>query len=151
MIVIYFERWGIYSMFHKNKTPSVLLLVVLLLSGPVLLMGVLVQTAEPAQPTTSCPIFDLKTGEPITGNADHLALLLASTQVCPTDVFEFRDLLLSEDVQLTTTMVANRGFHNPAFGSFSLFEMVEGELPSINKIVEKGEFFFGHFIGAFGS
>ena len=138
-------------MFNKNKTPSVLLLFVLLLSGTVLLMGVLVQTAEPAQPTASCPIFDLKTGEPITGNADPLALLLASSQVCPADVFELRDLLLGEDVQLTTTMVANRGYHNPAFGSFSLFEMVEGELPSIDRIVEKGEFFFGHFTGAVGS
>ncbi len=137
-------------MVHKNKTNFVFSLVVLLFIGPIVFMGVMVQTAEPAQTTTSCPIFDLTTGEPATGNADPLALLLASSQACPTDVFELRELLLGEGVQLTTTMVANRGFHNPAFGSFSLFEIVEGELPSIDRRVEKGEFFFGHFTRAVG-
>jgi hypothetical protein len=108
------------------------------------------ETTEPAQSTASCPIV-LTTGELATGNADPLALLLASSQVCPTDVFALRGLLLSEGVQLKSAMVANRGFHNPAFGSFSLFEMIEGHLASIDTVVENGEFFFGHFTAADGS
>jgi hypothetical protein len=66
-------------------------------------------------------------------------------------VFELRDLLRDEGAQLTTAMVANRGFHNPEFGSFSLFEMVDGPLASIDTAVEKGEFFFGHFTAPEGS
>jgi hypothetical protein len=109
------------------------------------------EMAQPAQAPARCPIFELSTGQPATGNADPLALLLASSSVCPTDVFELRDLLKDEGAQLTTAMVANRGFHNPEFGSFSLFEMVDGPLASIDTAVEKGEFFFGHFTAPEGS
>lgn len=107
--------------------------------------------AEPAETTARCPIFVLTTGELATDNADPLALLMAESQACPTDVFALRDLLIEEGAQLKTAMVANRGFHNPAFGSFSLFEMVEGELASIATVVEKGEFFFGHFTAPAGA
>lgn len=105
----------------------------------------------PAATAAGCPVLDLTTEELATGNADPLALLLASVPSCPTDAFALRDLLLSEGAQIETAMVANRGFHNPALGSFSLFEMVSGRLEVIATAVERGEFFFGHFTAPRGS
>lgn len=72
-------------------------------------------------------------------NADPLALLLASADPCPTNVTAFRALLGAAGAKLAPTMVANRGFHNSAAGSFSFFEMVTGDLAA------PGDFFFGHF------
>jgi hypothetical protein len=43
-------------------------------------------------------------------------------------------------------MVANRGFHNPDAGSFSVFESVSGTIGG--KAVQDREFFFGHFTRA---
>jgi hypothetical protein len=39
---------------------------------------------------------------------------------------------------LKTTMVANRGFHNPGAGSFSLFEMPVGFAKPIAKEIQGG-------------
>lgn len=79
--------------------------------------------------------------------ADALEILLSSTSVCPSDVFRFRQLLKQAGLKIETSMVANRGFHNPAQGSFSMFEMVTGQLKSKEStlIINHGDFFFGHF------
>jgi hypothetical protein len=78
-------------------------------------------------------------------NQDLLAKLLKSSVDCPPDVFAFRRLITTSGGLIQTTLVANRGFHNPPKGSFSLFEIVTGTFHSLNLQVGPGEFFFGHF------
>ncbi len=79
---------------------------------------------------------------------DPLALWLQHQPVCPEDVHQFRQGLLQSGARLKTTQVANRGFHNPKAGSFSLFETVTGRLQKVPEPVAQGEFFFGHFTEA---
>lgn len=86
----------------------------------------------------ACSILD-SSGQPAARTADALGVLLSSSPACPQEVFAFRQLLKKSGLKLETTLVANRGFHNPAQGSFSMFEIVSG--PGVNK----GDFFFGHF------
>ncbi len=83
---------------------------------------------------------------------DSLVQVLRAQQKCPENVHQFRELLLASGAQLATTQVANRGYHNPTAGSFSLFETVTGalRLPAGKLSVETGEFFFGHFTEAQG-
>lgn len=83
----------------------------------------------------------IKTGDPI-------SIILNSTHNCPVNVLAFRKVLKTNGLQLEPSMVANRGFHNPSNGSFSLFEIVSGTLSKTDLRVEKGDFFFGHFITA---
>src|SRR5207249_2669802 len=74
------------------------------------------------------------------------------------DALKFRQLLTKHGLKLEPTMVANRGFHNPDLGSFSIFEIVSGQINDItpyetvngneSKVemsVNRGDFFFGHF------
>lgn len=70
-------------------------------------------------------------------NRDRLAALLRAPAACPADALELRARLATAGAALRTTMVANRGFHAPRHGSFSLFEEARWDLV--------GEFFFGHF------
>lgn len=84
-------------------------------------------------------------------NSDYLSHLLAVLPGCPTNAFQLRDAFLSDGLQLRTTMVANRGFHNPSQGSFSLFEMVGGVSNSTHIRLDQGQFFFGHFTAAQGN
>lgn len=76
------------------------------------------------------------------GNDDVLTKVLEGAE-CPSNVTELRLLLQARGLQLKTTLVANRGFHNPSAGSNSLFEMAVGTLGKWN--VEESDFFFGHF------
>ena len=76
---------------------------------------------------------------------DPLFEILKQNQ-CPTTVSDFKKLLLEKNLTSLPSMVANRGFHNPEFGSFSFFETVSGTLPS-GKSVASHEFMFGHFTG----
>lgn len=78
---------------------------------------------------------------------DILFRLLTETPDCPRDVFDFRQKLSADGLQLTSTFVANRGFHNPALGSFSLFEMAHGQSLAAGRSVGNDELFFGHFTG----
>ena len=80
---------------------------------------------------------------------DALGRLLLSNMPCPQNVFALRQLLKNAGLTLETTMVANRGFHNPTQGSFSLFEMALGELKisDAHWYINAGDFFFGHFTG----
>jgi hypothetical protein len=83
----------------------------------------------------------------VRGNLDPIARFLAASDKCPADVFEFRAGLSKAGAQLKTSLVGNRGFHNPGAGSFSLFETVTGSIGS-GEPVGPGEFFFGHFTAA---
>ncbi|WP_225316693.1 hypothetical protein [Legionella longbeachae] len=95
---------------------------------------------------STCSVFD-SSGKPAERTDDALGLILFSEPQCPRDVFALRQFLKNAGLKIETTMVANRGFHNPSQGSFSLFEMVLGEL-HINEhhlSINAGDFFFGHF------
>jgi len=96
--------------------------------------------APPSQP--GCQIADLPAEA-----QDPLRRLLGAQAHCPQDVHAFRELLHRAGGQVQTTLVANRGFHNPR-GSFSLFELYTG--PLAGQQVQPGEFFFGHFTEARG-
>ncbi|CAM2740900.1 rod shape-determining protein MreB [Legionella steigerwaltii] len=86
-------------------------------------------------------------GQTVERMDDALGRLLLSNAPCPQNVFALRQLLKSSGLTLETTLVANRGFHNPTQGSFSLFEMALGELRILNTrwFINAGDFFFGHF------
>lgn len=84
---------------------------------------------------------------PVHPTADPIHDLLINSKRCPTEVLGFRQLLKNAGLSLEPTMVANRGYHNPKEGSFSLFEIVSGQL-SNKLMINKGDFFFGHFITA---
>jgi hypothetical protein len=75
--------------------------------------------------------------------ADGINIILSSNDRCPNNVFEFREQIKAAGLKIETTMVANRGFHNPTLGSFSFFEIVSGKIHST--IIQPGDFFFGHF------
>lgn len=75
--------------------------------------------------------------------ADPISAILTSSKKCPENVFELREQIKFAGLTIKTTMVANRGYHNPSQGSFSFFEMVTGKLNSIT--IQPGDFFFGHF------
>ncbi|WP_419420118.1 hypothetical protein ACNVED_02160 [Legionella sp. D16C41] len=92
---------------------------------------------------SACTFLDSNNqAAPATGDA--LRLIIERNSSCPTNVFAFRDLLKAQHLILKTTLVANRGFHNPSLGSFSLFEIVTGSVEE-GPTIESGEFFFGHF------
>ncbi|AWN75284.1 hypothetical protein LEAN103870_12100 [Legionella anisa] len=94
----------------------------------------------------ACALMD-SSGQTVERPHDALGLLLLSENTCPNNVFELRQLCKNSGLQLETTWVANRGFHNPGEGSFSLFEMVFGALktPDNHLLINAGDFFFGHF------
>lgn len=74
---------------------------------------------------------------------DPLTELLKGQARCPEHVFDFHQFLKDSGAQINTTMVANRGYHNPSMGSFSLFETVSGRLNG--RALASGSLFFGHF------
>ena len=113
-----------------------------LVTAPVLPSAELVLLAQP-------PCVALRPGPPQT-RQDALARLLASSEPCPRDVVALRTRIRNAGGALQTAFINNRGFHNPAKGSFSLFEMVTGTLTPAGEVRE-GEFFFGHFTMPAGS
>jgi hypothetical protein len=64
-------------------------------------------------------------------------------------MFDLRSHLLAAGAIIKTTLIANRGFHNPKtdhnFMHFILFEIVSGRLDSLGAEVKDGEFFFRAF------
>jgi hypothetical protein len=104
--------------------------------------------AQPQPP--ACIIRDNANNATLNNN-DPLAKLLLSGGPCPANVFEFRARLLGAGAKIKTAFVGNRGFHNPADGSFSMFEIVSGRLAPNGVEVADGEFFFGHFTGLDGN
>jgi len=76
---------------------------------------------------------------------DPLFLSISGEPNCPQNVLELVGLLESDGLDIKPSMVANRGRHNPQFGSFSFFESVTGTSVKFPNQVEGGNFFFGHF------
>lgn len=95
---------------------------------------------------SACVVLN-SSNQVITPQHDILGQLFETTSDCPTDVLQFRQQLKQEGLTLITTMVANRGFHNPGEGSFSLFEMGYGSSFLSPNPVALGDMFFGHFTG----
>jgi hypothetical protein len=87
-------------------------------------------------------------GQPTNGQDDPLASVLQKSTACPENVQSLKALLNQAGLASQPYMVANRGIHNPAFGSFSFFEQVSGSSPLLKDTVGAGEFFFGHFTTA---
>jgi len=83
-------------------------------------------------------------GSPIKIKTDPLYRLLEKSSACPENAQSLRSLIKNEGLILKTSMVANRGFHNPSLGSFSFFEEVMSTSKS-RLTISEGEFFFGHF------
>jgi hypothetical protein len=101
-------------------------------------------------PPATCIIRD-NANKATLNNNDPLAKLLLAGDPCPANVFEFRARLLKAGAKIRTAFVGNRGFHNPAEGSFSMFEIVSGRLTPGGLEVADGEFFFGHFTARNGN
>ena len=97
----------------------------------------------PSTAHAACQVLKSQSSRAAT-TRDPIGLLLSSAAKCPTDVFQFRSLLKQRGMKLETALVANRGFHNPSQGSFSMFEMVTAP-ESTGILVDAGDFFFGHF------
>ena len=104
--------------------------------------------------TAACVILDNE-GNRVLNNNDPLAKVLLAGGTCPVNVFELRSRLLDSGAKINTTLVANRGFHNPKTDSrfihFMMFEIVSGRLDSLRISIDDGEFFFGHFTGTNGA
>lgn len=87
-------------------------------------------------------------GQPARVQADPLFTVLKDAVDCPQSVQKLKAVINQTGLATQPYMVANRGFHNPNFGSFSFFEQVTGASPILNQSVDAGEFFFGHFTTA---
>ncbi len=79
---------------------------------------------------------------------DALVQVLRGLPQCPPDVLVLRQELQKRGAEFTTTMVANRGFHNASADSFSLFESLTGTLQGVDFQLNPGMFFLGHFTAA---
>lgn len=87
-------------------------------------------------------------GSPATKLSDALFTNLKTQSHCPANVFELKGILSKDGLSSSPTMVANRGRHNPRFGSFSLFETVSGHSKTLQRTLNNDELYFGHFTGA---
>lgn len=86
-------------------------------------------------------------GQVTSSKFDPLFLVLEKSVDCPEDIQSLKALLKQEGLASQPYMVANRGIHNPAFGSFSFFEKITGVSPLFSQPIENGEVFLGHFTG----
>ncbi|HYV04548.1 MAG TPA: hypothetical protein VFB82_08185, partial [Blastocatellia bacterium] len=139
---------------HRKNVTTVVILVFGLLALATMpwgqASGSLEATGNSSPTQQACVIRD-NAGKAVLTNNDALGKFLLSSKTCPPDVFELRARLLAAGAKLRTTFVANRGFHNPGEGSFSMFEIVTGKLSPLGIEVADGEFLFGHFTGTSGS
>ena len=94
-----------------------------------------------------CKVFNSQ-NQIVEAQGDVLYSVLTNTNLpCPANVLELKEQIKNLGGEIAATMVANRGFHNPNFGSFSFFENVTGQIEGFPMNVEKGDFTFGHFTG----
>lgn len=77
-------------------------------------------------------------------NRDAVAVLLEKEINCPQSIQNFIQLLQVNNLQIKTSMVANRGKNNPSLGSFSFFVSISGTLAG-GFPVDQGDFYLGYF------
>ena len=87
-------------------------------------------------------------GQPTNVKGDPLFTVLQKSIDCPENVQGLKAVLSQTGLAAQPYMVANRGIHNPTFGSFSIFEQVSGTSSLLKNPIKNGEFFFGHFTTA---
>lgn len=75
---------------------------------------------------------------------DYLKSILQTT-ACPANVQELKALFNKDKMKAIPAMVANRGFHNPEAGSFSIFESVQGYSELMKRNILPEHLYFGHF------
>jgi hypothetical protein len=84
-------------------------------------------------------------------NDDLLVSLITINDKCPKTVLDLKRVFKEDGLKSHPALVANRGFHNPKHGSFSIFETLEG-FSNLHQIAIKAEYlYFGHFTGKDGS
>lgn len=76
---------------------------------------------------------------------DLLLSILKTAKECPVKVQELKGELINDGIEAKPAMVANRGAHNPKYGSFSIFESVAGYSLALKKVIKPEHLFFGHF------
>lgn len=75
---------------------------------------------------------------------DPLYHLLTQAEHCPVSPSELKILIAADSLSVHSHMVANRGRNNPAEGSFSFFESIDGTTNNGQEI-RRGDFFIGYF------
>lgn len=83
-------------------------------------------------------------GSESVAQGDAFYQTIKTLPACPQNVQTLKAIFKSADNTLKPSMVANRGIHNPGFGSFSFFEQVLSN-SGVNPQITEGELFFGHF------
>lgn len=78
-------------------------------------------------------------------NRDILTFVLEQAENCPKNIIEFKAKLKLDGLSFKSYMVANRGYHNPRWGSFSIFETVSGRSNILGRAVLDEDLYFGHF------
>ncbi|QBS09117.1 hypothetical protein [Legionella israelensis] len=64
-----------------------------------------------------------------------MSVLLNREVTCPQSMQNFKRLIQNNNLQIKTSMVANRGKNNPYLGRFSFFESITGTLPDGFKLI----------------
>lgn len=100
-----------------------------------------------SQVQAACVILN-SNAQPASAKGDPLFALLQKAASCPQSVQAFKSALKEAGLATRPYLVANRGIHNPKFGSFSFFEQVGGSSSLLASPIKAGEFFFGHFTTA---
>ncbi len=77
-------------------------------------------------------------------NDDAVAHLLDTASSCPQSIQSFQHLIQKNQLQIKTSMVANRGKNNPHLGSFSFFESINGTLLT-GFHIKPGDLYLGYF------
>lgn len=88
-----------------------------------------------------CKIIDAK------DNDDLLISIMSSVQSCPKNVLSLKALFSADGLKSNPSLVANRGYHNPQYGSFSIFETLTGISKGYKKVIKAEHLYFGHFTG----
>ncbi len=79
------------------------------------------------------------------GQRDVLFAVVSTAATCPLSVQELRRLLAEDGLAPVPALVANRGAHNPARGSFSIFESTRGASRLLGQRIAPEHLYFGHF------
>jgi len=107
-------------------------------------MKVLLLLLFPVLSWSTCPVFNSNNVK-VKNLHDGVFYVLNHSKECPRDVVEWNEAIEHAGLEHQASMVANRGRNNPKLGSFSLFEVVTGEIKQPQLKVRAGEFFYGHF------
>lgn len=78
-------------------------------------------------------------------NKDLLTEIFTISEICPANVIELKKMFTQDNLYFESAIVANRGFHNPSLGSFSIFESLRGDSKQTKMLIRPEHLYFGHF------